>query len=420
MLARVEGEGSLRIAIRDGRVQEVQLGIFEPPRFFEGILRGRSFEEVPDIVARICGICPVAYQITAARAIEDALGIDVEPGVRALRRLLYCGEWIESHALHIVMLHAPDFLGYEDGIRMAKDFPERVASGLALKKLGNAIMTVVGGREIHPVNVKIGGMWRTPPKRQLEPLRGRLEQGRDRAVELARWVASFEFQESSLDLPMVALAAPGAYPIDFGRIVSTAGLDIGAREYDAQFAETQVRHSNALQSGFRAGGAYVVGPMARFALNCDLLTAAAAAAAREAGLSAAERNPFRSIVVRAVETVWACEEALRCLDLYRPPERPAVPVSPRPATGYAVTEAPRGMLYHRYRLDARGTILDAKIVPPTSQNLRAIELDLREFAQSRLGLPRPALTRACEDAVRNHDPCISCATHALRVTVEEA
>jgi coenzyme F420-reducing hydrogenase alpha subunit len=263
-------------------------------------------------------------------------------------------------------------------------------------------------------------MWRTPPKQQLEPLRGRLERGRDAALELVRWVASFEFPASALAVPLVALAAPGAYPIDFGRIVSTAGLDIGPREYDAQFAETHARHSNALQSGFRTGGAYVVGPMARFALNHALLTPAAAAAAREAGLSSEERNPFRSIVVRAVETVWACEEALRCLDAYRPPDRPFVPATPRPSTGYAVTEAPRGMLYHRYRMDARGTILDAKIVPPTSQNLRAIEVELAEFAQARLGMSRQALTRACEDAVRNYDPCISCATHALRVTVEEA
>jgi coenzyme F420-reducing hydrogenase alpha subunit len=220
-------------------------------------------------------------------------------------------------------------------------------------------------------------------------------------------------------VPLVALAAPGGYPIDFGRIVSTDGLDIGPLEYDARFAEAQVRHSNALQSGFRAGGAYIVGPMARFALSQSLLTPAAAGAARDAGLTAAERNPFRSIVVRAVETVWACEEALRCLDEYRQPDRPFVPVAPRPATGYAVTEAPRGVLYHRYRLDGRGAILDAKIVPPTSQNLRGIEMDLAGFAQSRLGLARPALTRACENAVRNYDPCISCATHALRVTVEE-
>jgi len=420
ILARVEGEGSLRIAIRDGRVQEVQLGIFEPPRFFEGILRGRSLHEVPDIVARICGICPVAYQVTSARAIEEALGVVVEPGVRALRRLLYCGEWIESHALHVVMLHAPDFLGYEDGIRMAKDHPERVASGLALKKLGNAVMIAVGGREIHPVNIRIGGMWRTPPKRELDPLRGRLEEGRDRAIELVRWVAGFEFPDSATDVPLVALAAPGAYPIDFGRIVSTDGLDIGPVDYDARFAETHARHSNALQSGFRTGGAYAVGPMARFALNHALLTPAAAAAARDAGLTSAERNPFRSIVVRAVETVWACEEALRCLDAYRQPDRPSVPVVARPATGYAVTEAPRGMLYHRYRIDGQGSILDAKIVPPTSQNLRGIEMDLAHFAQARLALPRAALTRACENAVRNYDPCISCATHALRVTVEES
>jgi coenzyme F420-reducing hydrogenase alpha subunit len=418
-MARVEGEGSLHLAIRDGRLREVKLGIFEPPRFFEGILRGRSYEEVPDIVARICGICPVAHQVTAARAIEQALGVIVEPGVRALRRLLYCGEWISSHALHVVMLHAPDFLGYEDGIRMAKDHPSRVAAGLALKKLGNTVVAAAGGRAIHPVGIKIGGMWRTPPKQELEPLRDPLERGRDAALELARWVASFEVPRSALTLPLVALAAPGGYPLDFGRIVSTSGDDLGPQEFDVWSNELQVQGSNALRSELRGGSAYVVGPIARLALNHASLSGAAEAAARDAGLGPRERNPFRSIVVRAVEMVWACEEALRCIDAYRVPERPFVPAVPKPATGYAATEAPRGLLYHRYRLSPRGMIVDAKIVPPTSQLLKAIETDLESFAGERLDLPRAELTRLCENVVRNYDPCISCATHALTVTVDE-
>jgi coenzyme F420-reducing hydrogenase alpha subunit len=205
-----------------------------------------------------------------------------------------------------------------------------------------------------------------------------------------------------------------------GRIASTGGLDITAREYDAYFVEEQVPHSNALHSRLRAGGAYLCGPLARYALNAERLSPLARGAAREAGLGPVCRNPFRSIVVRAIEMLYACDEALRLVAGYEPPPRPAVDVVPHAATGWAATEAPRGLLYHRYRLDADGTIADAKIVPPTSQNQQRMEEDLAEFVAPRLALPHEELRLRCEQAIRNYDPCISCATHFLRLRIDQA
>jgi sulfhydrogenase subunit alpha len=190
-LARVEGEGALQVKIRGDTVTDVQLKIFEPPRFFEALLRGRAFTEAPDITARICGICPIAYQMSAVHAMEDALGVSVGGQLRALRRLLYCGEWIESHALHVYLLHAPDFLGYPDAIRMAKDHGDAVQRGLQLKKAGNEIVTLLGGREIHPISVRVGGFYRVPSKSELRPLAERLKGARDAAWDTVSWVAGF-------------------------------------------------------------------------------------------------------------------------------------------------------------------------------------------------------------------------------------
>jgi coenzyme F420-reducing hydrogenase alpha subunit len=417
-LARVEGEGALYVKVRGDRVLDVQLRIFEPPRFFEAFLRGRAFTEAPDVTARICGICPVAYQMSAVHAIEDALGVRVDGQLRALRRLLYCGEWIESHALHVVMLHAPDFLGYPDAIQMAKEHRDPVQRGLQLKKVGNEVVGLLGGREIHPINVRVGGFYKVPTVRELAPLAERLEWARDAALDTVRWVAEFPFPDFEQDYEFVALRHPAEYPFNEGRIVSTNGLDIPAREYDAHFVEEHVEHSNALHSTLRGRGAYCVGPLARYALNYACLSPLAQEAARAAGLGPVCRNPFRSIVVRAIEILWACDEALRLIAAYEPPAQPFVDVPPHAATGYACTEAPRGLLFHRYRLGDDGTILDAKIVPPTSQNQKMIEEDLAGVVSRYLELPEPQLTLRCEQAIRNYDPCISCATHFLTLRMD--
>jgi coenzyme F420-reducing hydrogenase alpha subunit len=418
-LARVEGEGGLTLSLRGGRVADVKLRIYEPPRFFEGFLRGRDFREVPDVTARICGICPVAYQMSSIHALEAACGVKVVGPIRELRRLLYCGEWIESHALHVFMLHAPDFLGYESAIHMAKDHAELVTKALELKKIGNDLVTVVGGREIHPVNVRLGGFYRAPARRELQPLEERLKRALELSLETVRFAAGLEFPDFEPDYEFVALRHPEEYPFNEGRIVSNRGLDIAVSEFEEHFVEEHLAYANALHCVHKGHGAYHVGPLARYSLNFERLPGIAQDAARGAGLGKVCRNPFRSIIVRAVELVFACHEALRIISAYEPPEPAAVAVPPRAGTGHGASEAPRGLLYHSYQIDADGLVRKARIVPPTAQNQKTIENDLRALVPTLVDLPREELTWRCEQAIRNYDPCISCATHFLKLEVRE-
>jgi sulfhydrogenase subunit alpha len=418
-LARVEGEGALTVKLIQGAVKDVQLRIFEPPRFFEAFLRGRAYHEAPDITARICGICPVAYQMSAVHAMEDVFGIKVEGPLRALRRLLYCGEWIESHALHIYMLHAPDFLGYADAIRMAADHPEVVQKALRLKKVGNDIVALLGGREIHPINVRVGGFYKVPPKESWAPLVEQLKWAREAALETVHWTAQLPFPDFVQPYEFVALRHPDEYPFNEGRLVSNQGLELDVCDFETFFAEEHVPYSTALQATIKERGNYLVGPLARYNLNFDKLSPLAQEAAQEAGLAPVCCNPFQSIIVRSVETLYACDEALRILADYEVPERPHVEVTARAGTGYGCSEAPRGILYHRYTVDEEGMILDAKIVPPTAQNQKTIEQDLRQFIPPRLDLPKETLTWQCEQAIRNYDPCISCSTHFLQLEIKE-
>jgi coenzyme F420-reducing hydrogenase alpha subunit len=418
-LARVEGEGGLFVKLKGDQVTDVKLKIFEPPRLFEAFLRGRHVSEIPDIVERICGICPVAYQMSAVHAIECAMGVTVDPAVRLLRRLFYCGEWIESHALHVFMLHAPDFLGYPDAIQMARDHRGLVEQGLRLKKTGNRIVSLMGGREIHPVSVAVGGFYRVPTENELQTLSDDLKRALDESVAAVRLMAALEFPDFEQDYEFVSLSNPQEYPFNEGRLVSNKGLDIEVAAYDDHFVEQQVKHSNALHSVLRGtGNSYLVGPLARFNLNFLRLPDMAQQLARECGLVVPCRNPFRSIVVRAIEIAFACWEALRVIREYRQPASPRPALVVHAGAGSAATEAPRGTLYHRYEIDEQGIIRFAKIVPPTSQNQKRIEDDLWHFVPQLASRANDEVVWKCEQAIRNYDPCISCATHFLRLHIE--
>jgi sulfhydrogenase subunit alpha len=417
-LARVEGEGALYVRVREDAIEDIKFRIFEPPRFFEALLQGRLYSDAPDITARICGICPIAYIMSASHAMEDALGLQVTGPLRDLRRLIYCGEWIESHVLHTYLLHAPDFLGYEDSIQLSRDHPGVVEKALQLKKLGNQILEVIGGRAVHPVNTKVGGFYRAPRKTAVralvEPLKWAIEASRD----TVRLFAGFEFPDYTFDYTCVSLQHPDEYAIHEGRLVSNRGLDIPVREFLNHFDEEHVAHSNALHGRTQDGEPYLVGPLARYNNNSAQLSALAKEAAQEAGLGPVCNNPFQSIIVRAVETLYACQEALRLAQEYEEPETSCLEVTPGPGEGHGCTEAPRGICYHRYRLDEAGRILDARIVPPTSQNQKQIEQDLWGVVEQNLELPDDKLQWRCEQTIRNYDPCISCATHFLKLTVE--
>ena len=419
-LTRVEGEGRLSLTVSDGQVRDVQLQIFEAPRYFERLVVGHTADEVIDIVARICGICPVAYQMSAVHAFERLYAISIDPEVRRLRRLFYCGEWIESHALHIYLLHAPDFLGYPSVIELAAEHPAVVERGLRLKRLGNRIVSILGGRPIHPVSVRVGGFSRVPRRSQLEELRRALPAAIDDARETVRWAASLAPPEYSRQPRLVALRHPSEYPMNDGRIVSSDGLDLEPSDWTTAFAERQVPWSNALQAVSRDGGVYLLGPTARVALSGSTLHPVAAEALRATALGdELVTNVFRSIVARAVELLHALAEAADVVEAYREPDAPRVMPEPRPGTAAWATEAPRGLLFHRYRVDDDGLVTEAQIVPPTSQNQAAIEQDLRLFAPSVLDLPHVEATHRLEQLIRSYDPCISCATHFLELRIVE-
>jgi coenzyme F420-reducing hydrogenase alpha subunit len=356
--------------------------------------------------------------MSACQAMEDALGVTVDGQLRALRRLIYCGEWIESHVLHIYLLHAPDFLGYAGAIEMARDHREIVERGLQMKKIGNELIDAVGGRAVHPINLRVGGFYRAPSRAELRGLLDKLEWAREAALETVRWTAGFDFPDFESDYEFVSLRHPDEYPIHEGRLISDKGLDIGVREFNDHFEELHVRHSTALHARLRERGSYFCGPLARYNLNYDQLSPMAQDAARAAGLGPVCRNPFQSIIVRAVEVLYAYEEAIRLISQYDPPDQPAVAFEPHAGVGHGCTEAPRGILYHRYELADDGTIASAQIVPPTSQNQATVEEDLRRFVQPRLELSKDELTKRCEQAIRNYDPCISCSTHFLDLRIE--
>lgn len=418
-LARVEGEGSLYVRLKDDKIQDVKFGIFEPPRFFEAFLRGRDFSEAPDITARICGICPIAYQMGAIQAMEDALGVVVPEPIRMLRRLAYCGEWIESHVLHVYMLHAPDFLGISDALELAKTNRGLVEAALRLKKIGNDILEAVGGgRAIHPINMKVGGFYRAPRKREIRALAEEMKWAIEESLATIKLVGGLPFPELSQDYTCIALRHPDEYAIHEGRLVSNRGMDIPVSEFLHHADEEHVKHSNALHGYLKPDRApYLVGPIARYNLNYDQLTDLARDSAVAAGLPRIVTNPFHSIVVRSVEVLQACQDALAIVESYEEPDAASVKVTPRAGVGHGCTEAPRGICYHRYELAEDGAIQSARIIPPTAQNQKMIEADLHKVVEANLALADEDLKWRCEQAIRNYDPCISCATHFLKLEV---
>jgi len=425
LMTRVEGEGSFTLRVKDGEVLDARLAIFEAPRFFEAFLRGRSPQDVVDIVARICGICPVAYQMSASMALERAAGVTPTEPIRRLKRLLYCGEWIESHTLHVFMLHAPDFLGYPSVVEMAADHRDVVERGLSMKKAGNALIEVMGGRATHPVSPRPGGFSRPPRARDLDAMRPALERGLEDALWTVRWTAGLDVPDFEQPYVFVSLAGDD-YPLEAGDRIAVSGRDGGAAEHvdvddwgDAM-EEHHVEHSNALQARLLDGTPYLCGPMARLHHNAPALHPIAAEVMAEVGLPRTVRNPYRSIVVRAVEIAHAFAEALDLVNAYEEPDRGYVEAEPRGAVGCGATEAPRGMLWHRYEVDGDGLIASARIVPPTSQNQARIEDDLRGLAPQLLAMDHAAATHRCEQLIRAYDPCISCATHFLRLDIERA
>jgi sulfhydrogenase subunit alpha len=418
-MARVEGEGGLFIGLESGKAVEVRLDIYEPPRFFEGFLKGRFLQEVPDITARICGICPVAYQMSSALALEAALGVTVTPEVRALRRLMYCGEYIESHALHMYMLQAPDLFGKESAFELAEVEPDTVKKALRLKKVGNELLKQIGGRSVHPVNVCVGGFYSWPEANGLRALLPELRWGLEMAIDALKWSNTLAYPALEIDYEFVALHDDKEYGLLGGKVRSSKGTSIAVADYETAYLERHVRHSNALHSHTSAGGTYLVGPLARLNLNHEQLGAVARKALKDAKIALPIANPYKAFIARAVELVQFLDEAIFLIEDYAPGGPAHLELKVKAGEGCGASEAPRGMLFHKYRIDEGGLVQSARIVPPTAQNLPRIEADLLSMAPALVRMELPVATRQAEDLVRAYDPCISCATHFLKLRVED-
>ena len=416
-ITRLEGEGALELSAKGDKIDKLHLKVFEPPRLFERFLQGKAFSDVPDLSARICGICPMAYQLTSILAMEHLFEIHMPEHIEALRRLMNLGEWLQSHALHIHFLAMPDFYGYDSALQMASSHPELLKRGMQIQEAGNCLMRLLGGRSVHPVGLQVGGFSALPKNDAWEKARKQVNEAIPAAIALLKWTSELTLPDFSHDFVSVSLKGENVYPINGGRIVSSAGLNISAQDYPRFFKEHQVRHSTAFYSLLQ-GQDYLVGPLARMNQNYALLPAHIRHIAEQHHVSFPNNNMFTSIQARALECLWALHEAQQILQYECPEGEANVDFDVKAGECSFVTEAPRGLIYHHYELDDAGKVLSCCIIPPTSQNQARIEKDL-QYSVSRFGLNKPddEIKLFCEQIIRNYDPCISCSTHFLDLTI---
>ena len=416
-LARVEGEGALNITVSGGEIKRLQLKIFEPPRFFQSLLLGRKYDEVPDLVARICGICPASHILASIQALEQALDITPSEETLRLRKLLALSQWIQSHALHTYMLALPDYFGYASVLEMLPEYKSVVEQALRLKRLGNDITAAVGGREVHPVTAIVGGFTEVPDKETVKDLLKRLRAARQDALDMVELTAAMKIPAFNRDCEFVALGCANEYAVIDGILKSSRGMEVNKEAYRDQIQEIQQPHSTALHSSIKGRGSFAVGPLARVNLNWERLAKEAKSAAENNGISFPSYNPFASIRARALEMVHSIQSSIEILESLKL-KAEQIPIKLKAGTGVGVKEAPRGLLYHCYRLDSEGYVEEADIVSPTAHNVFNIENDLKEFVPGVLSLPDDEMTLKCEMLVRAYDPCISCSAHFLKLNIK--
>jgi len=410
-LARVEGRGALNLSIsKNGKIEKLQFRIYEPPRFFESFLIGRKYNEVMELASRICGICPVAHQITALRAIENAMGVEPSKQTKDLRKLLAISAHIQSNVLSMYFLSLPDLMGYESIIAMVKDHRDIVKRGLKLKKLGNDITDIIGGKAVHPVTAVVGGFTSIPNKNQLQKIKKRLMEAKDDAFKTVKLFTDVKIPNFTRKCEHIAISDTKEYSINEGRLKSTMGLDIDEMNYRDYISEKQVPYSTALHSQVRNRDSFMVGPLPRVNINFNQLSSDAKNAAEDSGIKFPNYNPFRSHFARAIELVHDIDESIEIIDRL-PLKDEKKEVVCRSGFGAAITEAPRGSLYHSYDLDSNGIVKGADLVPPTAHNAYNIEKDINEFVRTILNKSIEEITLQCEMLIRAYDPCISCSSH---------
>ncbi len=410
-IARVEGQGAINIDItKDKKVKHLQFKIFEPPRFFESFLIGRKYDELMELTSRICGICPVAHQITALRAIENAIGIIPSDQTKYLRKLIAISAHIQSNVLSMYFLSLPDLMGYESIIAMTKDHIGIVKRGLELKKLGNDITEIIGGRSVHPVTMLVDGFSLIPDKNKLLAIKKRLINAKKEAFETVDLFTNIGIPDFVRKCEHVAISNPKYYAINEGRLKSSGGLDIDEINYRDYIYEKQKPYSTALHSLIKDRGSFMVGPLPRVNLNFNQLSTDAKNAAKNSGVKFPNYNPFISHLARAIELVNNIDESIEIIDRLKLKEERRSIIC-KSGFGAAITEAPRGSLYHSYTLDNNGVIKKADIVPPTAHNALNIEKDMKNLVKAIIDESIDDITFKCEMLVRAYDPCISCSAH---------
>jgi sulfhydrogenase subunit alpha len=420
-LARVEGHGGITVELEGDAVTNVRFDVFEGARLLEALVRGKRYDEVGPVLSRICAICSVAHSLTSLKATENAFDVRVSPQTDLLRELLYRGENIESHALHLFLLALPDYLNYPSATALAADKPAAVVLGLRLKKLGNLIQETIGGRAIHPVNAVPGGFGKTPTIDQLIELRGALMQGMtdsDAAIDLLASLPGTDFCHSDTTYAALRPATvDGYYAGDEVMVVSDGNRAIiPAADYPTLTSERPVAHSHAKHSSFR-GKPFMVGALARLTVNPRRLTGRLAVAMKRLKLHLPADNPMDNNKAQAIELINDIERALEIIEqLLRAgvkDERP-VPIHPRAATGTGITEAPRGLLIHRYTYDDQGLVTAADVITPTAMNAASMELHFRRAVEQCVEREETILAKRLEMIARAYDPCISCSVHLVR------
>ena len=417
----MEGHGGITVEMEGDTVTNVRFDVFEGSRLLEPLLRGRRYDEVATILSRICAICSVAHALTSLKATELAFGVRVSSQTELLRELMYRGESIESHALHLFLLAVPDYLNYPSATALAVDKPAAVLLGLRLKKLGNLIQETIGGRAVHPVNAVLGGFGRVPAFDQLIELRSAVMQGMtdaDAAIDVVASLPAADFCHS--DTLYAALRSPNLdsyYAGDEVMVVSKGSRAIiRAPEYQELTNEKAVPHSHAKHSTFR-GSPFMVGSLARLSVNPRRLTGRLAVAVKRLKLVLPADNPMDNNKAQALELINDVERALELIEqLLREgvkDERP-VPVHPRAGTGTAITEAPRGLLIHSYTYDEEGRVVSADVVTPTALNAASLELHLRRAVEQCPERDEAVISKRLQMIARAYDPCISCSVHLVR------
>ncbi|MEJ2662912.1 MAG: Ni/Fe hydrogenase subunit alpha [Spirochaetia bacterium] len=418
-ITRVEGHGNIRVRATDGTIEEVQWQVPEAPRFFEAMVRGRSYEDIQTIVSRICGICSVTHSLAATKAVEDALGLEVSEQTDALRILMHYGEQLESHSLHVGYLVAPDLLGQKSVVPVVASHPDVVKTVIKIHRLGNEWMELLGGRMTHPITLKPGGMSKLPTEKQLLGLKERLTDIVADLNTLAGFVASVADKLPAFDreTEYISLKSGDNYTFYHGNIASTdTPKVVDIHEFESVVNEYVTPHSTAKWTKWHRDS-YAVGALARFNINSELLLPLAKKTAEMFGLVKGSCNPYLNSVAQVVECVQIVEHSLQLLDkLLTKGIRPETPKSaPRAGEGVGCVEAPRGILFHRYAFDNKGLCTRANICIPTNQNHANIQKDFEALVPQILDQGQDKVRLLLEMLVRSYDPCISCSTHYLDV-----